>query len=78
MSVTFPQLDLVPAEEHVSDLRESVTVLDQLGCRGRIPLAPIAGKNASLKQPLDTTKPKLADGPVGVGEGAGLDLDSSE
>ena len=52
-------------------------MLDQLGCRGRIPLALIAGKNASLKQPLETTKPKLA-GPVGVGEGAGLNLDSSE
>jgi hypothetical protein len=39
-------------------------MLDQLGCRGRIPLAPIAGKNASLKQPPDTTKPKLAGGPV--------------
>ena len=53
-------------------------MLDQLGCRGRIPLALIAGKNASLKQPLETTKPKLAGGPVGVGEGAGLNLDSSE
>jgi hypothetical protein len=53
-------------------------MLDQLGCRGRIPLAPIAGKDASLKQPLDTTKPKLVGGPVGVGEGAGLHLDPSE
>jgi hypothetical protein len=53
-------------------------MLDQFGCRGRIPLAPMAGKNASLKQSLDTTKPKLTGGPVGVGEGAGLDLDSSE
>jgi hypothetical protein len=34
-------------------------MLDQLGCRGQIPLAPVAGKNASLKQPLDTTEPKL-------------------
>ena len=53
-------------------------MLDELGSRGRIPLAPIAGKNTSLKQPLDTTKPKLAGGPVGVGEGAGLNLDPSE
>ena len=53
-------------------------MLDQLGCRGRIPLAPIAGKNASLKQALDATGPKLAGGPVGVGEGAGLDLDPPE
>ena len=53
-------------------------MLDELGCRDRVPLAPIAGKNASLEQPLDTTKPKLAGGPVGVGEGAGLNLDSSE
>jgi hypothetical protein len=53
-------------------------MLDQFGCRGRIPLAPIAGKNASLKQPLDTTEPELAGGPVGIGEGAGLDLDPSE
>jgi hypothetical protein len=71
----LPQLDLVSAEEHVSDLRESVPMLDQFGCRGRIPVAPIAGKNAGLEQPLDTTKPQLAGGPVGVGEGAGLDLD---
>jgi hypothetical protein len=69
----LPQLDLIPAEEHVSDLRESVPMLDQLGCRGRIPFAPIAGKNASLKQALDTTKP-LTCRPVGIGEGAGLDL----
>jgi hypothetical protein len=74
----LPQLDLVPAEEHVSELRESVPMLDQLGCRGRIPPAPIADKNAGLKQPLDTTKPKLAGGPVGLGEGAGLDLDPPE
>jgi hypothetical protein len=53
-------------------------MLDQLGCRGRIFLAPIAGEDASLKQPLDTTKPELAGGPVGVGEGAGLNLDPSE
>ena len=53
-------------------------MLDEFGCRGRIPLAPIAGKNASLKQPLDTTKPKLARGPIGVGEGASLDLDPPE
>jgi hypothetical protein len=53
-------------------------MLDQLGCRGRIPLAPIAGKDASLKQPLDTTKPKLVGGPVGVGEGSGFNLDPSE
>ena len=74
----LPQLDLVAAEDHVSELRESVPMLDQLGCRGRIPLAPIARKNASFKQPLDATEPQLAGGPVGLGEGAGLDLDSSE
>jgi hypothetical protein len=56
----LPQLDLVPTQEHVSELREPVPMLDQLGCRGRIPLSPIAGKNASLKQPLDTTEPELA------------------
>jgi hypothetical protein len=48
----LPQLDLVSAEEHISDLRESVPMLDDLRCRGRIPLAPITGKDASLKQPL--------------------------
>jgi hypothetical protein len=53
-------------------------MLDQPSCRGRIPLAPVAGENASLEQPLDTTKPELAGGPVGVGEGAGLDLDPSQ
>jgi hypothetical protein len=53
-------------------------MLDQFGCRGRIPLAPITVKDPCLKQPLDTTEPKLAGGPVGVGEGAGLDLDPSE
>ena len=53
-------------------------MLDQLGCRGRIPLAPIAGKNASLKQPLDTTKPKLTRRAVGIGEGSGLDFDPPE
>ena len=77
MSVTFHKLDLVAAKEDVSELRESVPMLDEFGCRGRIPLAPIAGKNASLEQPLDTTKPELA-GPVGVGEGASLDPDPSE
>jgi len=35
---------------------------------------PLAGKNASLEKPLDTTEPELAGGPGGVGEGAGLDL----
>ena len=74
----LPQLDLIPALEHVSDLGELVPMLDRLGCRSRIPLAPVAGKDASLKQSLDRTKPKLAGGPIGVGEGAGLDLDSSE
>ena len=69
----LPQLDLVPAEENVSELRESVPMQDQLGCRGRIPLAPIAGKDG-LKKSLDTTKSKLAGGPVGVGEGPGLNL----
>ena len=78
MSVTFHNFDLVPAEEHVSELRESVPILDELGCRDRVPLAPIAGKDASLEQPLNTTKPELAGGPVGVGEGAGLNLDPSE
>lgn len=53
-------------------------MLHQLGCRGRIPLAPIARENASLEQPLDTTKPQLAGGPVRVREGAGLHLDPSE
>ena len=74
----LPQLHLVSSEEHISELRDSVPMLDELGCRGRILLAPIAGKDASLKQSLDTTKPKLAGGPVGVGEGAGFDLDPSE
>ena len=41
-------------------------------------LRQIAGENASLEQPLNTNKPKLAGGPVGVGEGAGLNLDSSQ
>jgi hypothetical protein len=68
----LPQLDLVAAEEDVSELRESVPMLHELGCGGRILLAPIAGKHASVEQPLDTTKPELAGGPVGVGEGAGL------
>ena len=49
-------------------------MLDELGCRGRIPLAPLAGNNASLKQSLDTTEPELTGRPVGVSEGAGLDL----
>jgi hypothetical protein len=53
-------------------------MLHQLGCRGRILLAPISGENASLEQPLDTTETKLTGGPVGVGEGAGLDLDPPE
>ena len=77
MSVTFHNLISSP-REHVSDLRESVPMLDELGCRGRIPLAPIAGENASFRQPLDATEPKLAGDPVGVGEGATLDLDPSE
>ena len=53
-------------------------MLDELGCRSRIPLAPIAGENASLEQPMDTTEPELAGGPVGVGQGASLDLDPLE
>jgi hypothetical protein len=38
----------------------------------------MAGKDAGLKQPLDTTKPELAGGPLGVGEGARLNVDPSE
>ena len=77
MSVTFHNLTSSPRRRTSRDLRESVPTLDELRCRGRIPFAPIADKNASLEQPLDTTKPELA-GPVGVGEGASLDPDPSE
>jgi hypothetical protein len=40
-------------------LHRFVEDLPQLGCRGRILLAPMPG-NASFKQALNTTKPKLA------------------
>ena len=53
-------------------------MLDEVGRRDRIPLAPIPGKDAGLEKPLDMTEPQLANGPVGVGEGAGLDLDPPE
>jgi hypothetical protein len=53
-------------------------MLDELGCRSRIPLAPVAGNNSSLEQPLDTTEPKLTRRSVGIGEGSGLDLDPPE
>jgi hypothetical protein len=78
MSVTFHNLTSSPRRSTSRSFESRYRLLDQLGCRGRIPLAPIAGKNASLQQPLDTIEPKLTGGPIGVGEGAGLHLDPSE
>jgi hypothetical protein len=75
MSVTFHNLTSSPRRSTSRSFESRCRCWTSSAAAAESLLAPIAGKNPSLKQPLDTTEPKLAGGPVGVGEGSGLHLD---
>jgi hypothetical protein len=72
------QSDRIPSKEYVPQAREAVTVLNQIGGRKRVLLAPEPSDDACFEETVDATKSERPRRPFGVGEDPRFSLNSSE